>query len=78
MAYFLTSGRLYRYCDTVHVLEVFFPGDGNRNTLVQELLQNIQKPEPDSQPLKGFKGLVVNIIEQLLRGPLTDLEGTQN
>jgi hypothetical protein len=29
--------------DTVHVLEVFFPGDGNRNTLVQELLNNMQK-----------------------------------
>jgi hypothetical protein len=29
--------------NTVHVLEVFFPGNGNRNELVQALLQNIQK-----------------------------------
>jgi hypothetical protein len=29
--------------NTVQVLEVFFPGDGNRNTLVQALLQDIQK-----------------------------------
>jgi hypothetical protein len=27
----------------VHILEIFFPRDGNRNELVQELLQNMQK-----------------------------------
>jgi hypothetical protein len=34
---------------TVHILEVFFPRDGNRNELMQELLRNIQQAgfEPD-------------------------------
>jgi hypothetical protein len=35
--------------NTVRILELFFPQDGNRNELVQELLQNMQKAglEPD-------------------------------